>query len=957
MVKLAFTSLPVDMTDMVDTSENKIKNLSQLLDRAASNSHGALTFYSGDVENANRSITMTYKMLKQRAKKGAQLLHTIPNIRKETIILLHFDDHEDNIVWFWSVIEAGLLPAMSTPFVNDPVQRKKHLLHLQTLLKEPVVLTTTYFEDQFKSVENLNVVTVSSLEKKSNIQANAYNRLTITGLSKNAEDRAVLMLTSGSTGNAKAVVLRHGQLIVAMKNKIAHHEANSQDVFFNWVGFDHVASLCQIHLYALFLSATQIHAKKEDIGSNPMLFLKLIHNHRVTTTFAPNFYLDRLVQALEKTTPYSMLSLGLDLTCLKRFVSGGEANTVQTCVSATKHLHALGAKGHVIIPAFGMTETCAGSIHNDMSPEYDIKMNLEITSVGHCIPSVKMRVVNENGKPVESETVGYLQMQGEIIFQEYYNNPQATEEAFATDEDGMWFQTGDKAFIDGNGHLNLSGRAKDMIIVNGVNYYPHELESTINDAHIIGVEDSYTLVFATRPPGSQTEQIVIIYCPTFEHDDAKNLCETTDILSKITARLFGVGPYKILPLTKEMLPKSTLGKISRAKISQAFELGEYTDLHNEVTARITKYRQSQLKIPESDIEKSIAKICSDTFNKSLEDIGVNSSLLDFGVSSIDLISFKNILQKKLDISKEISLISILTNPTIGGIADVIMQLEKPKEYNPVVTLNTSGSKTPLWLVHPAAGEALVFLDLASYFSDRPLYAFRARGFEETETFFQSLEDICSTYHAHMKKMQPKGPYAIAGYSFGSVIALEISKILLDHGDEVKFLGSLDAYPHVDKRIKQMDWIDVGLDLSHLLDLLSEQQAYDISLRKHQLSAEAILDCIFDEYASKKRLEELALTKSKLEKWISLVTALNEALYEYEPSGVVTSIDVFYTKSLKFVGNDRDDCIDYSLSKWKDFSRTSPRFHNVDGSHHTMLSPQHVFSFQKILHKALRERGL
>lgn len=933
-----------------------MSNLSQLLAHAASNSKGVITFYPG--EGRDR-FTLTYRMLKECANRGAQLINTIPGLRKDSVILLHFNSQEDNLVWFWAAIEAGYLPAMSTPLVNDIEQRKNHLDHLHRMLKDPVILTTKDLASDFSCTPGLKLYDVASLDKNVRLQSDPHDGFfSIGGLNKNPEDNAVLMLTSGSTGHAKAVALRHGQLLKAVAGKSAHHNTTPEDVFFNWVGLDHVAALCQIHLHALSLGASQIHAKKEEIGANPMLFLEHIHNHRVSVTFGPNFFLARLTHELNSRAPYSMLSLGLDLSCLKAIFSGGEASLVQTSVNVTKHLHRLGGEGHIVSPGFGMTETCAGSTHNILSPEYDVGMNLEFAALGPCTPGARIRVVDELGKPVENGNIGHLQMQGDVLFKEYYNNPEATAEAFVSDIDGDWFITGDKAYVDQSGYLNLAGRAKDMIIVNGVNYYPHELESAIDDARIPGIEPSFNVVFAFRPTGSQTEQVIVAYNPDFAHDDAERLAFVADQISKVSARLFGVSPYKIIPLPKSMLPKTTLGKISRAKISRSFEFGNYDDIIEKSSTLIYEHRQSCIRRPETDLEKAVANVFSEMFTKPLEDIGVESSLLDMGVSSIELISFKNKVQARLGLKKEIPLISVLTNPTIGGVAFAAQELERPKEYNPVVTLNPHGSKTPLWLVHPGVGEILVFLNLAAYITDRPVYALRARGFEEGETFFENLDEIFTTYHSHMKKYQPHGPYAIAGYSFGTMIAFEIGKIIESEGEEVGFLGSFNLPPHIKERMKQLDWTEAGINLSYFLDLLTENYAHEISPMLHAMGdRDKVVDYIIDVCAPQERIDELSMTKEKLKTWVSLAHSMQEAALEYEPSGSIAKMDVFHAIPLKLVAKDRDDWVNNKLSKWADFTRSPPKFHKVEGAHYTMMGPEHVFSFQKILQRALTDRGL
>ncbi|MER7014446.1 alpha/beta fold hydrolase [Saccharopolyspora sp. NPDC000359] len=104
-------------------------------------------------------------------------------------------------------------------------------------------------------------------------------------------------------------------------------------------------------------------------------------------------------------------------------------------------------------------------------------------------------------------------------------------------------------------------------------------------------------------------------------------------------------------------------------------------------------------------------------------------------------------------------------------------------YDLIVPLQTSGSGTPLFCIHPGGGEVLVFVNLAKYFvHERPFYAVRARGFDPGEQPFQSWAELASCYADAIRQRQPHGPYALAGYSFGAAAAFEVAKVLEAAGE-------------------------------------------------------------------------------------------------------------------------------------------------------------------------------
>lgn len=923
------------------------RNLSQLLEKAAADpaDHGISVYPPGNAQTCKR---ISYAGLLKLARANASLLPTA-NSKSAQIVLLHFDNHFDNIEWFWSVVVAGHIPAISTPFTNDLEQRKKHIVHLKTLLKDPVVLTSRRLVPEFLGVDGLRLECIEDIRQRKGDLLNDF-----PGFSKPPASNAVLMLTSGSTGNAKAVCLRHGQLLRSIKGKSEHHCTTSSDSFLNWIGLDHVANLTESHLHSMLHASEQVHVQAADLLVRPQNLLILISKHRITHSFAPNFFLASLRSAIEKPAPFSP-DKEPDLSHFRILISGGEANVVETSEKLTALLrkYKLPADLEVIRPGFGMTETCAGSIYNKTCPSYDIEHKLEFNSLGTCIPGLTMRVTNDEGRAAAANEPGSLELSGEILFREYFNNPEATAEAFT--EDG-WFITGDRAMIDENGYLHLTGRSKESIIINGVKYFPHELESAIENANVPGLAPSYTAVFPHRPKGHQTEALCIVYLPTYHPEDVLARVSATDDVSRISTMHCGVKPYQIVPLEPSLLPKSSLGKLSRTKIRTAFESGLYSKYQEENDQIIHDYRATQRQAPSNATEATILRLFAELFELAEDEIGTNTSIFEMGVSSIEIIKLKTQIQRSLNLKAEIPVITMMTNPTIHGLATALIKSREPKVYSPVVTLQAGGTKTPLWLVHPGVGEVLVFLNLAKYIVDRPVYALRARGFDEGETYFKDIPEVIHTYHAAIKEKQPSGPYAIAGYSYGAMLAFNITKLLESHGDKVPFLGVFNLPPHIKFRMRQLDWTEVILNLAYFLDLISEDYAHEISPAMHQLSNESTLDFIIS-HAPPARMEEMALDKKKLATWADLAYNMHSISLDYDPSGVVARMDVFYAVPLAAVAKSKGQWLEEHLSRWSEFVLEEPRFHEVEGAHYTMISPAHAFSFQKTLRAVLQERGV
>ena len=467
---------------------------------------------------------------------------------------------------------------------------------------------------------------------------------------------------------------------------------------------------------------------------------------------------------------------------------------------------------------------------------------------------------------------------------------------------------------------------------------------------------SYLVSFSCRVHHAATEQICVVYVPTYPPNDLKARLLAFDTAIQTIMLLTGVRP-RVIPLECSLLEKSSLGKLSRSKIRASFESGAYSVYEETNNDAVKEFRASQRVLPETDVERMLLQEFSMALNVPIQGLGMEDHVFELGVTSIELIKLARRLEERLGLPFQIPILTMMTHPTVRSLTMALEDLKHPtSNYDPVVVLQHSGSKTPLWLVHPGVGEVLVFLHLAKYIQDSPVFALRARGFEVGESCFENISEAVETYHAAIRKRQPTGPYAIAGYSYGAMLAFELAKSFESNGEEVPFLGCFNLPPHIQMRMQQLGWTECLANLAYFLDLISEQRAHDlISVLRTMEQAQAINHLLA--VAAPARIADLSLTHEGLQKWVGLAHRLQSMAREYEPTGEVGAIDVFYCIPLKVVAATKEEWLEHHLSGWAHFCRTEPRFHDVAGSHYTMIGKEHVFSFQQQLRKAIKARGL
>ena len=923
----------IELTPDLELDERPVPSsgvVDLLLRSAQQHPHMGVRLIDGDHDD--KSVLLTYPDLLIEARRilGGLRAH---NRRPGANVVLLLERAGDFIPAFWACVLGGYVPCPLVPIRNDPERWAKHLAHVDTLLDHPLLLTTETLKKELPDTAagiDLNALRAGAPEES------VYDA--------HVDDPAVLVLTSGSTGNAKAVMLTHGNLLASMAGKNERQRLTAIDVTLNWISFDHVAALLEAHLLPLSVGAMQLHAEPTAIIADPLLFLRIIDRYRVSMSFAPNFLFAQVSAALQSAKPEAS-GLGprtLDLSCLRHIVSGGEAIAVETGQHFLELLAPYGLARNALWPAFGMTETCAGSVYSREFPEGDTER--EFASLGLPVNGLQMRIADERGVLLPVGESGELQLRGPMIFKRYYNNAEATRAAFTVDG---WFRTGDLGCIE-DGRLSLVGRSKDSIIVNGANYFSHELEATLTQ--LDGIAHSFVAAFPTRRSGDATEQLVVAFAASFPLEDEARLYRLLLAIRNSTILLWGFKPTFILPLPKDAFPKTSLGKIQRALLRKRLEAGEFAGSEAYV-AGMTKRQIGEYVPVAGHTEAVIAGIFGEMFEVAQETISATVSFFDFGGTSLEVLKLKRHLESRLGIAN-LPIVTILQNPTVRMLASRVSSGERLDAgvYDPIVPLNLSGAKTPLFCVHPGVGEILVFVNLARYFvNERPFYALRARGFNDGEAYFSSFDQMVGVYVDAIRRRQPYGPYAVAGYSYGGVVAFEIAKVLESQGERVDFVGSFNLPPHIKYRMDELDTVEGAVNLAFFLSLIDKQQAQELPSQLRAALPERDPYAYLVGIAPPERLAELDLDLPKFAAWAALAQSLLTMGRSYAPSGKVQSMSVFYAVPLR---GTKEDWLNNELRRWDEFTRSPNRYIDVPGEHYTLMGPRHVATFQAVLRAEL-----
>jgi acyl-CoA synthetase (AMP-forming)/AMP-acid ligase II/acyl carrier protein len=397
----------------------------------------------------------------------------------------------------------------------------------------------------------------------------------------------------------------------------------------------------------------------------PLLWMSKANELRATQLCSPNFgYKHFLKLFARKGLP------DLDLSCVKLILNGAEPISWDLCEEFLDALAPHGLPRTAMFPVYGLAEATVGVSIPEPGTQYsritmdrhslrvgdtfrevapDDEHAVSFVRVGNAIRDVDIRIVDDDDMPLEARLVGNIQLRGDSVTERIYGDAAATITLFT--EDG-WLRTGDCGmFVDEQ--LVITGRQKDIIIVNGQNYYPHDIEEIV--ARLDGLDLNKVVVAGATPKGGQTEELIafILY-----RQAAQDFAPTIEAVREVIGEQTGLEVDKVIPVVR--IPKTTSGKVQRVKLLQAYFDGEF----DEVLGELQPVDAAEDGTDEDPLISELEIICRE-FSKDRK-IGPDDNLFEVGVSSLTLTEIVLAIDEKHPGKLDIS--DLFDYPTLREIA-------------------------------------------------------------------------------------------------------------------------------------------------------------------------------------------------------------------------------------------------------------------------------------------------
>ncbi len=511
-------------------------------------------------------IVQTYGELYHNAAKLAKGLKKI-GINERSNVIFQIDSRKEYIECFWACMLIGATPAPLN-LIDDFGTRDSNtdkLYNIWNLLEKPYVLTLDKILPQFDSLKKIDMfaemefLSIDKLYCESHIEQ-AYQW--------KEDETCLILFTSGSTGIPKGVQLTSKNILSRTVGEIQKYNMGSDNVDVNWMTLTHAAGLIWSHIRDVYMDILQLQIDTDIILNNPLKLLDLISKYNGSITWAPNFAYALIGEAVDRNTDY-----GWDLSSLRYAFAGGEANISKSLRGFLINLSKYGLKENTVIPAFGMTETSSCITYYDDFSVSNSKNNDKFVPVGSPMPGVEIRIVNNEGEIVNEGNIGAVQGKGLTFTKGYYKNESANRESFTPDG---YLITGDLGYID-DGHLILTGRISEVIIVNGLNYYVQDIEAIVDEISDVTFSTALSI-----PNTEGVDQIIILFTPKeetwFDQDNIDQLKGIVNEIRNAIRTKCKITPHYVIPVRTNEIARTELGKKQRSLYKQEFLEGKYNDI-------------------------------------------------------------------------------------------------------------------------------------------------------------------------------------------------------------------------------------------------------------------------------------------------------------------------------------------------------------------------------------------
>jgi acyl-coenzyme A synthetase/AMP-(fatty) acid ligase/thioesterase domain-containing protein/acyl carrier protein len=570
----------------------------------------------------------------------------------------------------------------------------------------------------------------------------------VTDNSAHPDDAAYIVYTSGSTGRPKGVAVTHRGLL--RRNDI-------RNTMFPFNCFDRSANLRSS------ASSAGINATLLPLLSGGCLFPFDLHRYGLQE-LAPWLIAKRIsyigFSGSLLRSWLASLPDNIRFPSLQCIWMGGEPLYARDVIRLSRHLK----RDWRIAHTYSSTECGTVSVNIFTASCLPDSNDSGIVSAGRPVDGVKVYIKADDGAILPQGQIGEIVVQSRFLSKEYWNNPELTAKVFQNtpSKSGIrTFLTGDLGLIKADGTLEHRGRKGRKIRLRGYTVEPFDVERALLNQP--GVTDA-TVFLHEREVGEEPYLIGYVVAPS--HTSATNLRKA------LAERL----PSYCVPshiIVLDAFPIASSGKIDRKALPSPF------------LSKVSKVATTA----SNGLERELCTIWREVLKTTT--VGVDDDFFELGGTSLQALLLFARIERRLGYS--LSPTTLLRAPTIKHLAELMQETKGAAADQSLVPLRPAAKGLPLFFVHSRVFFFSYYRHLIDALkSGRPVYGLQPPPMDGKRSIPRTVESIAADYVAEIRRVQPHGPYAVAGHSFGGRVSFEIAQQLVREGEEVSFLGLIDT---------------------------------------------------------------------------------------------------------------------------------------------------------------------
>ena len=534
-------------------------------------------------------ITKSYKDIRDMALEQAIELKSLGLERFERVGVIA-DMSVDFIITFMACQYAGLL-AVPLPVVTSLGGRQEYEKQLRRVIKTSdakVVLGPQSIKTSMeKAANDLDLVFLGASDELKNIDVQEVCLSPLT-----QDDPSHIQFSSGSTRKPLGVLISQKSMMAnAQSVALDGLKFKDDDRVASWLPFYHDMGLIGFLLIPLTCQMSIDYIHTDGFARRPLSWLQMISDTKATITFSPTFGYEICTR---RASRYN--GEGFDLSSLRIAGIGGEMVQPDVLNDFANAFHSFGFDAKAFVPSYGMAEATLAFSFSPLeqgcledavdrsslidegvakqASEQDLgQSDMSVDKVrifakcGKPMPGYKIKICDDNDNLLKDREVGNIFIKGPSLMTEYDKNPQATD--LVLRDDG-WLDTGDMGYLV-DGEIVITGRMKDLIIINGRNIWPQDLEWHAEEC-VENLKSRSTAAFSIENESGREIPVILVQCRTHDYDQQIN------IKQKIKAAIFrnaGID-CRVVLIPSNSLPFTTSGKLSRSKAKKDYLKGKYT---------------------------------------------------------------------------------------------------------------------------------------------------------------------------------------------------------------------------------------------------------------------------------------------------------------------------------------------------------------------------------------------